>query len=152
MTKLQRSECMRRIKSTDTMAELAVRRMLHRSGYRFRLYRDDLPGKPDLVLPRYRTALFVHGCFWHGHAGCIDGHSPKSNTAYWTPKLERNRRRDAEALQQLTARGWRVVVIWECETRHVDRLCERLAAIPQASSAAIPEDTSGRPPSLDEPG
>src|SRR5436309_444112 len=95
VSKRRRSEVMRRITSTDTRPEVLVRRVLHRMGFRFRLHQKDLPGKPDIVLPKWRTVILVHGCFWHGH-DCCEGHLPKTNTDYWAPKLERNRRRDEE--------------------------------------------------------
>ncbi len=105
---------------------MAVRRALHRMGYRFRLHRRDLPGRPDLVLPRHRTVIFVHGCFWHGHDACCGNRTPKSYTDYWLPKLQRNRERDLENKAALKTLGWRVVVIWECETRKPATLDEVL--------------------------
>jgi len=115
------------------MPELAVRKLLHRAGYRFRLHRNDLPGKPDIVLPRYRIAIFVHGCFWHGHEGCREGRKPKSNLAYWNRKLERNKERDRRNIQQLETQGWHPVVVWECELQHGDALVRRLGAEIKAS-------------------
>ncbi|MCP1335163.1 very short patch repair endonuclease [Futiania mangrovi] len=115
----RRSENMRRIRSKDMKPEMVVRRLVHRLGYRYRLHRKDLPGKPDLVFGPRRAAIFVHGCFWHQHdkAACLDGRVPKSNTAYWGPKLKRNVERDAAAQKALAEAGWRVLVVWECETR-----------------------------------
>jgi DNA mismatch endonuclease, patch repair protein len=112
---VDRSENMRRIRSKDMRPELAVRSLVHRLGYRFRLHRKDLPGKPDLVFPSRKKVIFVHGCFWHSHEGCKVAHLPKSNTGYWGPKLERNRARDAKHLETLTASGWKALIIWECE-------------------------------------
>jgi DNA mismatch endonuclease, patch repair protein len=114
-----RSRNMASIRSKGMKPELAVRKAAHRLGFRFRLHRKDLPGKPDLVFPKYRAAIFVHGCFWHQHAEpkCLDGRPPKSNLGYWGPKLKRNLERDALAHAQLEAQGWRVMVIWECETK-----------------------------------
>lgn len=120
-----RAENMRRIKSSGTQPELAVRRILHGAGFRYRLNRTDLPGKPDLVLPKYRLAVFVHGCFWHGH-DCKDGHRPKSNLGYWNAKLDRNLRRDAKTRDELAAGGWAPVVIWACEVREADRVKARI--------------------------
>lgn len=110
-----RSANMSAIRSKDTKPELKVRRAAHAMGLRFRLHRRDLPGNPDLVFPRHRIALFVHGCFWHGHGCKRGGSGPKSNTSYWAPKIERTQKRDAAAREALEARGWRVVVLWECE-------------------------------------
>jgi DNA mismatch endonuclease (patch repair protein) len=123
---MDRSENMRRIRSKGMRPELAVRRLLHKMGYRFRLHRKDLPGKPDVVLVSRRKVIFVHGCFWHSHPGCKAAHMPKSNLAYWNPKLARNRERDAESIRALSAFGWKSMVIWECETKDEKRLGKRL--------------------------
>jgi DNA mismatch endonuclease (patch repair protein) len=124
----RRSRNMAAIRSKDMRPELAVRRLLHRMGFRFRLHRKDLPGTPDIVLISKRIAIFVHGCFWHQHKtkGCLDGRKPKSNTAYWNAKLERNIRRDRDNLEALRILGWRVLVVWECETRDLNSLQEKL--------------------------
>ena len=106
---------MARIRSKNTKPEHIVRSLLHRMGYRFRLYRNDLPGRPDIVMPKYKTVVFVHGCFWHQHKGCRDGVVPKTKRRYWKPKLTRNVLRDKEHVRALRALGWRVVSIWECE-------------------------------------
>jgi DNA mismatch endonuclease (patch repair protein) len=121
---------MRAIKSKNTQPELIVRSIVHRLGYRFRLHRQGLPGKPDLVFPRLRKAVFVHGCFWHQHpsAACKDARPPKSNGSYWVPKLARTKVRDAEHLRALSEAGWGVAVIWECETKAQDTLAQRIAA------------------------
>jgi DNA mismatch endonuclease (patch repair protein) len=123
-----RSENMRRIKSKGMKPELAVRRLVHGLGYRYRLHRKDLPGKPDLVFGPARRVIFVHGCFWHGHAepACPDGRAPQSNQDYWLPKLARNRERDAASIAALRAGGWDVLVIWECEIRDMAALTSRL--------------------------
>lgn len=120
-----RSRLMSKIGPRDTKPELAVRSLLHRLGYRFRLHRKDLPGTPDLVLPRHGVAIFVHGCFWHGHHCKIDK-MPKSRTEYWGPKIEANQRRDARKRRQLQRLGWRVVQVWECEIKNVDKLTAKL--------------------------
>ncbi len=112
-----RSRIMRAIRSKDTEPELLVRGIAHRLGYRFRLHRKDLPGKPDLVFPGRRKIVFVHGCFWHQHPGCSAGRLPTSNEDYWLPKLSKNIVRDANAVTRLREMGWRVLVIWECETK-----------------------------------
>ena len=122
LTPDQRSEVMSRVKGKDTTPELRVRRALHAMGYRFRLHRKDLPGKPDIVLPKYRLCLFVHGCFWHQHAGCKRATFPATNQAFWKQKLEKNRRRDESAMSALYKAGWQVCVIWECETKDQDAL------------------------------
>lgn len=109
---------MSRITAGNTKPELVVRSLLHRTGYRFRLHDKNLPGKPDIVLKKYRTVVFVHGCFWHQHPGCKRATKPKSNTAYWLPKLEKNQTRFEEIRQELEEAGWQVIVVWECETRN----------------------------------
>jgi DNA mismatch endonuclease (patch repair protein) len=122
----RRSENMRRIRSAGMKPEILVRRLAHELGYRFRLHRRDLPGKPDLVFVARRKVIFVHGCFWHQHRHCVDGRLPKSNKAYWKPKLSQNVKRDASARARLARAGWRSLVIWECETMEVVRLQKRL--------------------------
>ena len=118
----QRSALMSRIRSGNTQPELAVRRLLHALGYRFRLHRRDLPGRPDIVLPRHSLVIFVHGCFWHQHSGCRLASRPKTRQDYWEPKLAGNVRRDRAAADALASLGWRVAVIWECETRKHETL------------------------------
>jgi len=122
----KRSEIMRRVRSTDTRPELTVRRLIHAMGYRFRLHRRDLPGVPDIVLPRLRAVAFIHGCFWHGHACRAGRNRPASNVAYWERKLNRNRERDVRARLALRRLGWRVLTIWECELRDRAKLENRL--------------------------
>lgn len=112
-----RSFNMSRIRSKDTRPELLVRRFLHSKGFRYRLHSKHLPGRPDIVLPRYKAAIFVHGCFWHSHGGCKTAHIPSSNQDYWINKLNRNMARDAEHQQKLQALGWRVLIVWECELK-----------------------------------
>lgn len=121
----RRSANMRAIRSSDTKPELLVRKLVHRCGYRFRLHRKDLPGKPDLVFPGRNAVIFVHGCFWHMH-GCPSVGVPKSNADYWLPKLMRNCARDAEHVEALAKLGWRVLTVWDCETRDLSALEERL--------------------------
>jgi DNA mismatch endonuclease (patch repair protein) len=109
---------MRRIRSKGMRPELLVRCLVHKMGYRFRLHRKELPGKPDLVFVSQRKVIFVHGCFWHAHS-CKTAHKPKSNAGYWGPKLKRNRARDAKNIEALAAAGWKSLVIWECEAADV---------------------------------
>jgi len=113
----RRSWNMSRIRSHDTEPEILVRKSLHKAGFRYRLHRKDLPGKPDIVLPRYRVAIFVHGCFWHQHMGCVDCSDPKTNSGYWRPKLTANVNRDRKHQRALRRLGWRSIVIWECAAR-----------------------------------
>ncbi len=121
-----RSALMGRIKGKDTQPEQIVRRLTYRLGYRFRLHRRDLPGCPDLVFSGRRKVIFVHGCFWHRHSGCSRTHNPKSNQIYWRPKLARNVQRDQAARKALKTVGWEVLIVWECETAHLEPLEKRL--------------------------
>jgi DNA mismatch endonuclease (patch repair protein) len=107
---------MRAVRSEGTKPELITRRTLHAMGYRFRIQRRDLPGSPDIILPKYRTAIFVHGCFSHQHLGCKHGRPPRQRTDYWLPKLARTKERDQIAVSELEKAGWRVLIIWECST------------------------------------
>jgi DNA mismatch endonuclease (patch repair protein) len=122
----RRSWNMSRIRAKDTRPERLVRSLLHSLGYRFRLNRKDLPGRPDIVLPKYRTAIYVHGCFWHRHEGCSLAYTPKSNLKFWIKKFTRNEERDAEVAAALKETGWKQVVVWECETGDEAALARRL--------------------------
>ena len=123
----RRSEIMRGIGRENTAPELVVRKTLHRLGFRFRIHRKDLPGSPDVVLPKHRTCVFVHGCFWHGCPTCYRGaRVPKSNREYWLNKVKKNRARDERSTSALVAAGWRVVVAWECQTGDPERLANFL--------------------------
>ena len=124
----RRSELMAGIRGYDTAPELAVRRIAHRMGLRFRLHRRDLPGRPDLAFPKHRLAVFVHGCFWHRHEGCRYAYTPKSRVAFWMKKFAGNVARDRRQEAALRALGWRVLVIWECEVRNEDDVARRLTA------------------------
>lgn len=128
LTPQRRSDNMRRIKSKGMKPELLVRKLVYRLGYRYRLHRKDLPGKPDLVFGSKHKIILVHGCFWHGHTlkGCPDRRTPKSNTAYWVPKIAGNRNRDARNRRKLRLAGWRVLEIWECETTNAKALQSRV--------------------------
>ena len=112
----RRSALMSKVKGKDTGPELLVRKAAHRMGFRFRLHRKDLPGKPDIVFPRFKVAIFVHGCFWHSHRSCPKGRLPKSKLDYWGPKLRENTKRDRRNLSRLRKLGWQAHVIWQCET------------------------------------
>jgi DNA mismatch endonuclease (patch repair protein) len=122
----KRSAVMRAVKGSGTSAELAVRRIVWACGGRYRLNRADLPGRPDIVLPGRRLAIFVHGCFWHGHDCARGARVPKANRDYWLAKVARNRARDAAVQAQLVEAGWRAEVVWECQTRDADGLAQRV--------------------------
>ena len=127
LSREQRTEVMRRIGRENTPPEMAVRRSLHRMGYRYRLHGKDLPGRPDVILPRHRAVVFVHGCFWHGCEKCYRGtRVPKSNREYWLAKVQRNQERDLRSITLLEAAGWHVLVVWECQTHDLERLAELL--------------------------
>ena len=123
----KRSLIMAQVRGSDTRPEKIVRSVLHRMGYRFRLHRKDLPGSPDIVLPKFHTAIFVNGCFWHRHPGCKRASPPVANAAYWQKKFERNVERDKQSQTALECRGWRVLVIWECELKDLMALQERIS-------------------------
>jgi DNA mismatch endonuclease, patch repair protein len=129
LTPTQRSERMSRIRGKDSQPELALRRVLHRLGLRYRLHAKELPGKPDLVFPRHKAVVFVHGCFWHRHEGCKIATTPKSNTPFWVEKFEKNVARDKRSAAVLTDLGWRVFVVWECDLApsKVEATSEQLA-------------------------
>ena len=114
-TKEKRSEVMSRIRSKNTKPEIILRSLLHKQGYRFRIHRKDLPGKPDIVFPSKKIAIYIHGCFWHFHENCPEGKIPKSNSKFWTEKLQRNIQRDQMYLKEMKKQKWKVFVIWECD-------------------------------------
>lgn len=132
--KEKRSAVMARVKSKNTSPERTVRRVLTALGARYRLHRKDLPGNPDIVMPGRRLALFVHGCFWHGHDCARGARVPKANRDYWLAKVSRNRARDAKAMEALRADGWRVETVWECELKDEAGLTDRLAAVLERSA------------------
>lgn len=129
LTPAQRSRCMSRIRGRDTRPEILVRRGLHARGFRFRLQDRRLPGRPDVVLPKYGVAIMVNGCFWHGHKGCRYATRPKSNGEFWEAKIARNRHRDEVTAAHLEALGWHVVTIWECELRGASSVDARVDAL-----------------------
>jgi DNA mismatch endonuclease (patch repair protein) len=127
---------MRAVKRSNTAPEIIVRQVLHALGLRFRLHRRDLPGSPDVVLPRFRTVIFVHGCFWHRHPDCRYTTTPKTRQEYWLPKFAANIERDLRKEAQLQALGWRVLLVWECETKQREELTLRLRRELKLSEAA----------------
>lgn len=138
-----RSKLMSRVRAGNTKPEMIVRRVLHALGLRFRLHRRDLPGTPDIVLPRHRLAIFVHGCFWHRHEGCAKTTTPKTRETFWQQKFDRNVARDRRNLEQLTELGWRSSIVWECETGNLPALSTKLATL--LASVALPGDVPSRP-------
>jgi DNA mismatch endonuclease (patch repair protein) len=124
-----RSWNMSLIKNSDTKPELIVRSLLHHKGYRFRLHRKDLPGKPDIVLPRFKKIILVHGCFWHRHEGCQYAYNPKSRISFWQAKFRQNVKRDKVVKEELSQLGWQVHVIWECDTKKIELLEKRIGQI-----------------------
>ncbi|MDP2738626.1 MAG: DNA mismatch endonuclease Vsr [Pseudorhodobacter sp.] len=144
---LTRSQMMARIRSADTKPELVLRRGLHAAGFRFRLHARTLPGSPDIVMRKHRCAIFVHGCFWHGHEGCRNFRIPRSRPEFWTAKIDGNRERDLRSINALLQDDWRVLVVWECATRsiYVDNLVRIIAAwlqSPETSAELLPSGLS----------
>ena len=123
----KRSEIMRSVKHKDTGPEIALRKMLHRLGYRYKLHAKNLPGKPDIAFPGRRKVIFVHGCFWHGHR-CRYGRLPQSRLEYWQPKIEANRTRDARKANELRRAGWKIAVVWQCELKTSERTLKRVVS------------------------
>lgn len=128
LTPEQRRRCMAAIRGRDTKPEMIVRSLAHRMGYRFRLHRKDLPGKPDLVFPSRRKIIFVHGCFWHQHPRCRYATRPATRPEFWAAKLDGNRQRDRRVCRELRRQGWKVLIVWECQTKNLERLEGRLRA------------------------
>ena len=125
-SKSERSALMAKIRNKDTAPEMAVRRMTHSLGFRYRLHRKDLPGKPDLVFSGKKKVIFVHGCFWHGHDCPLGTNQPKSNIEYWTKKLVSNQNRDKNNIRLLEDMGWNVLIVWECEVKNILLLAQRI--------------------------
>ena len=122
----QRSRNMSAIKSKNTKPEIKVRKILHSMGYRFRLHSKDLPGSPDIVLPKYKTVIFVHGCFWHRHENCKYASTPKTRKEFWNKKFTENKKRDSEIQEKIKILDWRSIVIWECETKNIENLRDKI--------------------------
>ena len=139
-----RSRNMAAIKCSNTKPEILVRKLLHALGFRFRLHRRDLPGRPDIVLPRYNSVVFVNGCFWHQHKGCKLAHKPASRQEYWVAKLERNVKRDQSSFSKLTQLGWQVIVVWECDLRNPDAVGRRLQTLLEQGLDHLVIHKSGR--------
>ena len=133
LTKEKRSWNMSKIRSKNTKPEIAVRSKLHKAGYRFRLHVKGLPGKPDIVLPKYNTIIFINGCFWHRHNGCENASMPKTRVDFWKKKLNRNIKRQGEVIKELRDLEWKVLVIWECEVGNEKLIKDRLKLIKQKS-------------------
>ncbi|MCK5708099.1 MAG: DNA mismatch endonuclease Vsr [Candidatus Aureabacteria bacterium] len=129
LSKNKRSWNMSRIRSTNTKPEMIVRKVAHSLGFRYSLHRKDLPGKPDLVLKKHKTVIFVHGCFWHQHKNCKRANVPKSNFEYWEAKLNRNIERDKKNKRELKKLGWKIIIIWECETKNTEKLIKKISKI-----------------------
>ena len=129
MSPQQRHRCMAAIKGKDTKPEMIVRKYLHSLGYRYGLHNKKLPGCPDLVLRKYRTVIFIHGCFWHGHEDCKYYRIPKTNEEFWQKKITRNRQRDIESERLLKQKGWNVITIWECDLKNKDKRKETLSSL-----------------------
>ncbi len=125
----QRSRNMSAIKSKNTKPEIKVRKILHSMGYRFRLHSKDLPGSPDIVLPKYKTVIFVHGCFWHRHENCKYASTPKTRKEFWNKKFTENKKRDSEIQEKIKILDWRSVVIWECETKNIKNLRDKITDV-----------------------
>ncbi len=144
VTKEVRSRIMGRIRSRDTKPEVAVRSLLHRMGFRFRLQGKDLPGSPDIVLPKWKTCVFVQGCFWHRHAGCPVANMPKSNSRFWRNKFRRNVARDRRNQSKLPLMGWNVVIVWECELRDGKKLGHKLSRIRKRKTPTVMDNMERR--------
>ena len=143
LTKQQRNRTMRAVRSTDTSPELLVRRLIFSLGYRYRLHGRKLPGCPDILFPAQRKVIFVHGCFWHGHACASGKNRPKTNVSYWEQKLARTRARDEQNRVRLAALKWRILILWECELRKTSRLRRRITRFLQSTHLKGPSLSIG---------
>ena len=142
----KRSEIMSRVRGWDTEPEVIVRKIAHGLGFRFRLHRKDLPGRPDIVFPRHRAVIMVHGCFWHRHPGCKHASSPKTRESYWSAKFADNVVRDRRNETALSDLGWRVMVIWECETRDREAVAVRVESFLRGDGEGAVEEAGGLTP------
>lgn len=129
LSKEQRKRCMSHVRGKDTKPEVMVRQFLFTHGFRFRLHRKDLPGKPDIVLPKYKTVIFINGCFWHGHQNCKFASIPKTNHSFWTEKILRNQERDIANNIKIKQAGWRIITIWECQLKNHSKQKETLNSL-----------------------
>lgn len=125
-SKSKRSEIMSKISGKETKPEISVRKYLFSKGFRYRKNVKDLPGKPDIVLPKYKTIIFIHGCFWHGHEGCKKSNLPTTNTEFWNEKIGKNIERDRFNINNLNNKGWKVIIVWQCELKNADVMDKRL--------------------------
>lgn len=132
-----RSRLMSRVKNKNTKPEIVVRKFLHANGYRFRLHRRDLPGKPDIVLPKFQIAIFVNGCFWHGHENCARAKLPATNQVFWEEKIKSNKARDEKNIALLKEMQWRVVVIWQCQTKKLKEIRDHLAVFLEFPTSSV---------------
>ncbi len=133
----KRSQIMSRVSSKNTKPELVVRSLLHNMGYRFRLHRNDLPGKPDITLPKYKKIIFVHGCFWHGHIDCPRAKRPTTNKKFWNEKLNKNIERDKITVNNLKQLGWDVLTVWTCEVKDTEKLRNKLLSFIEGHKEGI---------------
>jgi DNA mismatch endonuclease, patch repair protein len=143
LSREQRSRNMAAVRSKNTAPEMLARKAAHRLGLRFRLHRTDLPGSPDIVLPKHRTVVFVHGCFWHGH-GCSRSKLPRTNVRFWTEKIEKNKLRDSKAEAALRKDGWKVQIVWQCELRNIDMALRRVSLVAAKLRSAVRKRTGPR--------
>ncbi len=125
-SKEKRSQIMSCVSGKNTKPELIVRSLLHHMRYRFRLHRKDLPGKPDIILPKYKKVIFIHGCFWHGHKNCTRSKRPTTNNEFWQKKLDRNMQHDKEIVHNLKGLGWDILIVWTCEIKNIDQLKDKI--------------------------
>ena len=144
LTPERRSRLMSRIRAQNTKPEMTVRRVAHSMGLRFRVHKNNLPGRPDIIFPKHRAVVFVHGCFWHRHPGCKKATIPKSNVAFWSEKFRRNTERDHLDIKRLRDAGWKVAVVWECQLTELEGVREALRRITGSYELERDENSPGR--------